>query len=278
MDGNSKDETLSIAREYGARIEKQFPGTTEPAIIKDWPAMVAWAISLAKFDWILYIDSDESASSGLVKEIRQIVEESAHVLRGALGVHSFFLSSSKKTVPPAPPDGLTFHYMYQTPNRIIYNGREILHASVYPGYQYRFFNRKSGAKYEGNPHYFLKFDQEKYTPGVLKHPWYVYVDDSDAKVKKLQVLQDALDAKNQSWGQFFKWSVWHKLAGIAKILVKVGILYLRHGFKDTLPPKLELSRVKYKSYLFWYIIQQRSFGRSLEKEIAREKELLEKRT
>lgn len=231
LDGNSTDNTLEIAREFGVRIEKQFPHTNQPEIIKDWPAMVQRAIDLAKFDWILYIDSDESASPGLVEEVREITSRPVE------------------------------HHMYQTPNRIIYNGREILYASVYPGYQYRFFNRQSGAKYEGNPHYFLKFDKKKFVPGYLKNPWYVYVDDSDTKTKKLQVYQDALDAKGQTWQQFIKWSVWNKLSGLAKILIKVAILYLRHGFKDTLPPKLELARVKYKALLFFYLMKQRVFGK-----------------
>ncbi len=231
LDGNSTDHTLEIAREYEARIEKQFPGMEQPHIIEDWPAMVHRAIDLAKFDWILYIDSDESASAGLVEEVRRITDQPA-----------------------------IEHYMYQTPNRIIYNGREILHASAYPGYQYRFFNRQSGVHYKGNPHYFLKFDKKKFTPGYLKNPWYVYVDDSDTKIKKLQVLQDALDAKDQTWRQFLRWSVFNKLFGIVKILVKVVLLYVRHGFKDTLPPKLELARVKYKALLFFYLMKQRFWG------------------
>ena len=231
LDGNSTDNTLEIAKEYGARIEKQFPDKNEPTIIEDWPELVNRAVKMAKFDWILYIDSDESASAGLVEEIRQIVAQPLE------------------------------YYMYQTPNRIIYNGREILHSVPYPGYQFRFFNRKSGAQYKGNPHYFLKFDKQKYIPGVLKNPWYVHVDDSDAKIKKLQVLQDALDAKNQNWRQFLRWSVWNKLFGIAKILVKVIFLYAHHGFKNTLPPKLELARVKYKALLFCYLIKQRLGGK-----------------
>lgn len=248
LDGNSTDDTLDIARKYGARIEKQFPGTDKPTIIKDWPELVNRALKMARFEWVLYIDSDESASLGLVEEIRRIV--------------------TKHQID---------HYTYQTPNRIIYNNREILYATAYPGYQYRFINRTSGAWYEGNPHYFLKFDKQKYAPGVLKNPWYVYVDDSDAKTKKLQVLQDALDAKNQNWKQFIKWSIANKLLGITKVLLKVTFLYIRHGFKDTLPPKLELARVKYKSLLFGYIIGQKFFGRSLESDIAKEKKLLENR-
>ena len=231
LDGNSTDGTTEIAKEFGARVEKQFPGLNQPQIIEDWPAMVQRAVGLAKFDWILYIDSDESASRGLVEEIRNIVAQSH-------------------------PE----HYMYQTPNRIIYNGREILHASVYPGYQYRFFNRRSGARYKGNPHYFLKFDQTKFKPGYLKNPWYVYVGDGDTKIKKVQVLQDALDAKDQNWKQFLRWSVFNKVFGIAKILVKVTLLYLRYGFKDTLPPELELTRVKYKALLFCYLMKQRFWG------------------
>lgn len=250
LDGNSTDDTLTIAREYGARIEKQFPGKNEPTIIEDWPELVNRAVTMAKFAWVLYIDSDESASPELVEEIREIVWEAE--------------------------ENCVKHFMYQTPNRIIYKSREILYATPYPGYQYRFFNRKSGALYKGNPHYFLKFDAKKYPPGVLKNPWYVYVDDSDAKIKKIQILQDALDAKSQNLKQFLKWSVWHKLFGIAKILIKVAILYLRFGFKNTLPPKLELARVKYKTYLFGYIIGQRFFGRDLKKDIARAKHSLEK--
>jgi len=248
LDGNSIDGTLDIARECGARIERQFPNTDEPTIIEDWPKLVNRAVKMAKFDWILYVDCDESASVGLVEEIREIVS------RSVVG-----------------------YYMYKTPNRIIYNGREILYATAYPGYQYRFFNRKSGARYEGNPHYFLKFDKQKYIPGVLKNPWYVFVDDSDAKIKKLQVLQDALDAKSQNWKQFIRWSVFNKLFGIFKILVKVALLYLRYGFKNTLPPKLELARVKYKSLLFWYLMKQRFMGGQLEEDIAKKKRALERR-
>lgn len=232
LDGNSTDNTLEVAREFGARIEKQFPDSDQPRIIEDWPSVVHRAIDLAKFDWILYIDSDESASAGLVEEVRNIVSQSQ-----------------------------IKHYMYNTPNRIFYNGREILHATSYPGYQYRFFNRQSGARYEGNPHYFLKFDKKKFVPGYLKNPWYVYVDERDLQIKKLQVYQDALDAKGQTWKQFIKWSIWNKLSGIVKILIKAAILYLRYGFKDTLPPKLELTRVKYKALLFYYLIKQRIFGK-----------------
>ncbi len=232
FDGNSTDNTVEIAKEYGARIEKQFPGRNEPNIlIQDWADVVNRVVQAASHDWVFYIDTDETASPGLIQEIREIAS-----------------------------DPEIKHYIYRVPNRIIYKGRIIKYSISYPGYQNRFFNRRSGAKYYGSPHYRLVFDEKKYPLGTLKNPWYVYAEDAHTGVKPHFVLLDAIKDKDQTWLEFLRWSVFNKLFGIAKILIKGFFLYARHGFKDTLPPRTELSRVKYKALLFWYLMKQRFIG------------------
>jgi len=242
FDGNSTDKTLQIAGEFGARIEKQFPGRDEPNIpITDWAEMVTRALYAAKYDWVFYLDSDEAMPQGLVEEIRTIVMN-----------------------PQIE------YYVYKIPNRIIYLGREILYATPYPGYQKRLLNRKCGARYEKSPHYHLIYDEKKYKTGATKNPWYVYIDQEEEPLKKRFIILEALDSKSQNWRQFLYWSIWKKLGTALKIFVKITFMYARHGFKHTLPFRMEFLRVQNKLVLTYYLIRMRIFGQDIEKLMPRE--------
>lgn len=232
VDGNSTDGTLDIARAYGARIEKQFDSNVPNIPIEDWASMVNRAIAMATYDWIFYIDSDETVSPGAVQEIRTIVN----------------LPSIK-------------HHVYRIPNRIIYKGREILYATAYPGYQPRLINRQCHPQYTHSPHYKLHFDGQRYSMGTLRHPWYVYVD-FDEPIKLRFVLLDALESKKQTWAQFIRWSV-NRLWVITKIAVKILWLYAWHGFRHSLPPHLELSRMQARWLIFYYSCRLRFLGEDL---------------
>lgn len=232
FDGNSTDSTLDIAREYGARIEKQFPDRNESnIIIQDWSELVNRVIKTAKRDWIFYIDSDEAASPGLVQEIREI--------------------ASNPEIK---------NYIYQIPNKIIYKDRIVKYAISYPGYQDRFFNKKADVHYEDSPHYFLAYDEKKYSVGTLKNPWYVFVDDDDMGLNLNFVKLTAMKDKDQTWWQFIRWSVFNKLFGILKIAIRAALMYGRHGFKDTIPPGFVLSKMQEKFFLFSYLMKQRFVG------------------
>lgn len=231
FDGNSTDDTIKIAKEYGARIEKQFPGRNESNIlIQDWADVVNRVVKLASYDWVFYIDADEAASPGIIQEIREIVSN---------------------------PE--IKYYIYQVPNRVIYKGRLIKYAISYPGYQDRLFNRKSGARYEGSPHYYLVYDEKKYPIGTLKNPWYVFVDE-DASLKRHFVILTAMKDRNQTLREFLRWSVFDKLFGAVKIGAKAIFMYARYGFKDTIPPRFVLAKIGEKILLFWYLTKQRFVG------------------
>ncbi len=104
LDNGSKDETLDIAKMYpNVRIEKSpFLG---------FGPLKNWAASLAKYDWILSLDSDEVLSLALQQEIKAL------------------------SLDPT----LT----YQIPRHNYYNGKRIRGCGWDPEKVARLYNRKS---------------------------------------------------------------------------------------------------------------------------------------
>lgn len=66
VDGGSKDQTVEIAKKYGARV-----------IVKNNPPIFHInknrAIDAAKSDWVLQLDADERVTSPLAEEIKKII-------------------------------------------------------------------------------------------------------------------------------------------------------------------------------------------------------------
>ncbi|PIR82457.1 hypothetical protein COU20_02365 [Candidatus Kaiserbacteria bacterium CG10_big_fil_rev_8_21_14_0_10_59_10] len=144
-DGGSTDDTCAIAREFGARtIEQERTCLNEDGSIRNFACVRNAALKEALYPWVLSIDSDESASEGLVAEIR------------------VFLAGN-------PPPGVC-----RTPARIILDGTPIFRSSNYPGYQVRFFHRDAG-RYKKPLH-------ERFTPHsnvpirTLTSPWQYYIE------------------------------------------------------------------------------------------------------
>lgn len=69
IDDNSSDRTVEIGRKLGARIVKR-------ALNKDFSAQRNFALSIAKNDWILFVDADERVTKNLQKEINDFIIES----------------------------------------------------------------------------------------------------------------------------------------------------------------------------------------------------------
>jgi len=74
LDSGSTDDTVAIARSFGARVE-----------VTDWPGYGAQknrALALARSEWILSIDADERVTRELAAEIQTVVKSPASEMNG----------------------------------------------------------------------------------------------------------------------------------------------------------------------------------------------------
>ena len=107
VDGTSKDRTVEIAKEYGAKVTV----TSNPPIFH---INKQKAIDKATGDWILQLDADEVVSKGLQEEIREILDKN--------GVENG----------------------YWIPRKNYYLGRFLMKGGQYPDYTVRLYRRGKG--------------------------------------------------------------------------------------------------------------------------------------
>jgi glycosyltransferase involved in cell wall biosynthesis len=121
VDAGSRDRTLDVARQAGARVLVHTP----------WPGFVAqrnYAIGAARHDWILALDADERVTPALRAEIESL----------------------------ASP-GFA-HAGYRVPRVTFYLGRWIRRTDWYPDRQLRLFDRRRGQWQGGLVHESVKVE------------------------------------------------------------------------------------------------------------------------
>lgn len=107
VDSHSEDETVDIARRFGARVE-----------VREWSGYSAqknFAAGLASHDWILSVDADERVTAALAQEIRDLMARGP----GAGG--------------------------YRISRVTWYLGRWLHSTDWYPDYQLRLYDRRCGS-------------------------------------------------------------------------------------------------------------------------------------
>jgi glycosyltransferase involved in cell wall biosynthesis len=114
-DGASTDNTLEVARTYGAKIIGQNPAFLQDGKIFDFGGVRNQTLDAAKHNWIFWLDSDERAGSDLVDAIRTMIAE-----RGEHGKGAFWVN-----------------------RKYVLNNVVIDCASTYPNRQMRFFAKNS---------------------------------------------------------------------------------------------------------------------------------------
>jgi glycosyltransferase involved in cell wall biosynthesis len=239
-DGGSTDDTLEIARAAGARVIPQDPAYKNPnGTLNNFGGVRQQLLDAAGEkgnDWFLYIDSDETISDGLREDIRRISSE-----------------SPQEQTP----------LVYRVPIGIMLNGHYIKYSSNYPGYQYRFFNRKSGAHFIKPVHERIEFDTKNIPIGTLTHPWYIHTMNDDwnrylSHTAGYRTREAKLYA-TRSWAYILSYVVLRGMRASLGALGKSTGKYLLHGWHSTLPLRGELSRafapwclmietIKYKIY------------------------------
>lgn len=108
VDNESTDNTVSLARANGARIEtfSGYHGYPEPARV--------YGLTCLKGDWVFILDADERISPELAEEIQKIIKQQ-HAADG-----------------------------YLIPIRNFHFGRWLKHGNLYPDLHLRFFKRSKG--------------------------------------------------------------------------------------------------------------------------------------
>ncbi len=234
-DGNSTDSTLEIARKYGAKIVKQYD-SNEPNLrcVKDKANVRTRNMQAASYDWYFFMDSDDALSSGVIGEIRKI------------------------TTNPHPE-----FLVYRMPTRIFIDEREIKHEASYPSYQTRLINRKINPYFRGQVHDRLEFDHKKYKVGELKNyydfHWPKERFKNFWKYQKMYAGWEAnvADIKNIAPGSFLYWCIYRRLRIIAGYFYRIPKIYLKYGFRDSMPPRIEFLILCYHIYLMILFIKKR---------------------
>lgn len=215
-DGGSRDDTLAIAQEFGARVIAQDPKfKNADGTLKDYGGVRNQCLNAARHDWFLYIDSDETASAGLCEEIR---------------------IATKKQEP----------LVYRVPIGIMMDGRYIKYSSNYPGYQTRFFSKHSGAKFVRTVHERIEFPHNV-AVGTFVHPWYVHTTREfwesywRTRTSKYQT-NEVKEACEQPFLSYLRYTlVWHVRTALA-VVVKALFIRLVHGGRDAVPFMGEMGR------------------------------------
>ena len=219
-DGGSTDETLAIARRYGATImERSNPGHR----ITDFSLERNRMVEAAQYDWFFYIDSDERASPELVEAIRAVAcaKEPQHLV---------YWVCFRKTNPD-------FSKVYRTFKEY---------------YQPRFFNRTSGARFVRPMHERIAYDEKQYPAGRIHSPWYVSLEAEDLEFRsameksrrRLAILADTWTP--QDIGGILWRALLRPFVETAKSLFKMLYVKVRFG-KDAVPARYEILRI----YLHW---------------------------
>jgi glycosyltransferase involved in cell wall biosynthesis len=135
---------------YGARVIPQDARFKDAAgRLSDFGGARNQCLDAAKHDWFLYIDSDESITEGLRDEVRAAVETGGQSIAA-----------------------------YRVPIGIMIDGVLAKFSTNYPGYQFRFFNRASGARFVKPVHERIELPRGAHI-GTLRSKWMIHTERGD---------------------------------------------------------------------------------------------------
>lgn len=231
-DGNSTDRTREIARSYGAKIIRQYE-TDLPNITctKDRANMCQKNMEACSYDWHFRMDSDDTLPPEVIEEIRSIVSN------------------------PNPP-----HWIYRMPTRIFFEEgddlREIKYEATYPSYHIRLSHKSVGLRFKGQIHNRPAFDEKRFPVGTMKQYYDFHWQEERVKnIWKFFSKYAGLESEvihRRTLGGFLYWGLYKRTRTIfGYLFYRLPFMYLRYGFKDTMPIGIELTIVRYHIKILW---------------------------
>lgn len=196
-DGGSTDETLTIARKFGARIITQDTTHLDPkGAVADFAGVRNQMLRAATHDWFLYIDSDEYLSAEASSEIGSIVR-----------------TPLKNDSPRA----------FWLPRKTVIKGTVIECATAYPNYQMRFFHKSAVTGFIKRVHERIQL-KDGVSVAKLHHPEYVPLDLTPKEMRQKQLYYLQIEVDRHQDNTFKEW-----LMGPAYGALRSSLSYLvRH--------------------------------------------------
>lgn len=238
LDGNSTDGTLAIAKKFGVPVYKQVETEEKNVKIANFSDIRIRSINLCKHDWVLWVDSDEFLSPELVVEVRGVLQN----------------NNDEKVI-------------YNIQKKYSIGDKKIEFAFNYPNYYPRLHNKKSGAKFkEGKLVHEQMFVPKDVRTMCLKYWAYSEVSPTyRACVEKDDYQLDLMKKTTFSPGSFksrghsLKIGLVYFLRAV-KIFLKSLLVYLRHGYSQSLPIGQVMRHVRVHLIMSYWRITQFIFG------------------
>jgi len=224
-DANSEDDTVAIAKRYGARVLKQYDTDERSVRVKNFTEIRLKQRHDARYDWVLYLDADEEMS-------RELVAEVALVLRNA----------HPKTI-------------IQFPRLPVVEGNIVKHGAFWPEIMPRVHHRKGGCTLQDGKAVHEKYVyDDTFTVIVTRAPLFVPME-SLAELLQKDDTYIALEAerfrnlRRPSLGHFTKWFLLREPLIMLRIILRTVWCRVRHGWKESLPLRYEWRVVRYHARL-----------------------------
>lgn len=224
-DGNSEDDSVMIARKFGAKVFKQYDTEEKSVRVKDFTEMRLMQRAAASFDWVLYLDSDEYLSDEAVGEIADILK-----------------TASPKTIVKIP--------------RIpVIGGVPRTRGDIFKEVMPRLHHRGSGVTFKKAKTVHEKYQYDSsFTEISMKYPLYVPlpdVNDLRAKDNRYLTLEiERMRREGYSWSHYFRWVLIREPLIMLQLLYKILIALPEFGHPDSMPPAHNVRYVRYHWRLF----------------------------
>ena len=229
-DANSEDETMAIAKKYGAKVLKQYDTEEKSVRVKDFTEIRLKQRADATFDWVFYLDADEEIPPELATEIGEIL----------------------KTAYPK--------VIIKIPRLPVINGKIFRHGAFWPEVMPRIHHRKGGCTLqEGKAVHEKYVYDDSFTVVITRNPLFVPMDPLPDLIQKddtyiaLEAKRFREQGKRSLW-HFIKWFLIREPLIMLNILLHILWCRVRYFGKDSLPFPYEWRIVRYHARLLGALI------------------------
>ena len=224
-DANSEDDTVAIARRYGARIEKQYDTDEKSVRVKDFTEMRLKQRAAARYDWVLYLDGDEYLSDALIEEIRLIL-----------------LDADPKTI-------------VKFPRLPVIEGRIRTAGIFYPEVMPRIHHRKSGATLRKGKVVHEKYVyDDTFTEVVTRNPLLFplpEVSDLRRKDDRYITLEvQNIEREGMRWKRYLRWFLFREPLLMLSLIGRMMLFGPRYWKASSVPIAHDWRYVTYHWRLF----------------------------